>query len=78
MIKTKDTSSGIVMLSFYMMPNSKIKRFNLALKFKKEMHFVIENMFLKIEMICIEQIFLLNKFTKNSDLIFNSLKNKLF
>tara|TARA_B100001564_G_C20342062_1_gene534992 strand:- start:140 stop:571 length:432 start_codon:yes stop_codon:yes gene_type:complete len=79
MIKTKDTSSGIVMLSFYMMPKSKMKRlelFNLAFKFKKEIHFVIENMFFKNrnDIKKIEQIFLLNKFTKNSDLIFNSLK----
>lgn len=78
MIKTKDVTSGIVMLSFYMLPKTSKKRlviFNLALKNNKELHFVIENISFKkkTDVKKIEQLFLLKNFTDKSNDIFNSL-----
>ena len=78
MIKSKDATSGVVMLSFYMLPENSKKRleiFNLTLKNKKELHFVIENISFKrrSDIKEIEQLFLLKNFTDKSEDIFNCL-----
>ena len=79
MIKNMDKSTGIVMLSFYMLPKTKNKRleiFNLAITNNKELHFVIENIALKKkqDIYKIEQLLLLKNFTEESDKIFTSLR----
>ena len=79
MIEEKNSRDGIVMLSFYMLPKTKKKRydvFEIAIKNKKEMHFVIENIIFKSkeDIKKIEDLFSYQKFTEKSELIFKRLK----
>ena len=79
MIKDGNKFNGIVMLSFYMLPKIKKKRkeiFDLAIRNHKEIHFVIENLvFQNLKDIKkIEDIFSYQKFTQNSEMIFEKLK----
>lgn len=79
MIEEKNSRDGIVMLSYYMLPKTKEKRydiFKLAIKNKKEIHFVIENIVFKSkeDIKKIEDLFSYQKFTEKSELIFKKLK----
>ena len=79
MIRGPYNLNGIVMLSFYMLPKSKQKRyeiFKLAIKKKREIHFIIEDIILRDnkDIKRIEELFSYQKFTENSESIFKKLK----
>jgi sporadic carbohydrate cluster protein (TIGR04323 family) len=80
MILDLNKNEGIVMLSMYMLPKEEGKRlqiYNMILKKKTELHFVIENNFFKSKKdMRIEEILKYLSITKQIEKIFEKLNSK--
>ncbi len=80
LIKKIKSKEGLIMMSIYMLPYSKLNRTKIykdIIKKKIECHFLIENIIAKTrnDFIKIDNIFKLSNYQKNSIKIFNSIKN---